>query len=146
MESSLSFFRMHWDHEPHQLVGRGVLTAPRLGGLGTARPTLWFMESPLSLCAFIGSMNRSSSWNTSTSCCDFFFVYFAYFVVPNRRLTTKHTKHTKGDDPNNEPRTQNCLRAPKAPTWLPFPRGGEQKKPRCRKASELWKLSTSHDD
>src|SRR5438552_16373238 len=38
-------FRMHWDHEPDQLVGRGVLTAPRLGGLGTARPTLRFMES-----------------------------------------------------------------------------------------------------
>ncbi len=35
---------MHWDHEPRQLVGRGVLTAPRLGGLGTARPTLRFME------------------------------------------------------------------------------------------------------
>src|SRR5438034_1250854 len=49
MESPLSFFRMHWDHEPRQLVGRGVLTAPRLGGLGTARPTLWFMESLLSL-------------------------------------------------------------------------------------------------
>src|SRR6266536_3327601 len=45
MESPLSdYFRMHWDHEPRQLVGRGVLTAPRLGGLGTARPTLWFME------------------------------------------------------------------------------------------------------
>src|SRR5439155_13163529 len=27
------------------LVGRGVLTAPRLGGLRTARPTLRFMES-----------------------------------------------------------------------------------------------------
>ncbi len=36
MESPLSFFRMHWDHEPRQLVGRGVLTAPRLGGLGTS--------------------------------------------------------------------------------------------------------------
>src|SRR5438093_7249535 len=45
MEGPLSVFRMHWDHEPRQLVGRGVLTAPRLGGLGTARPTLRFMES-----------------------------------------------------------------------------------------------------
>src|SRR6266542_2486104 len=45
MESPLSLFRMHWDHEPRQLVGRGVLTAPRLGGLGTARPTLRFMET-----------------------------------------------------------------------------------------------------
>jgi len=35
----LSFFRMHGDHEPRQLVGRGVLTAPRPGGLRTARPT-----------------------------------------------------------------------------------------------------------
>src|SRR5437899_12776460 len=33
-------------HEP-QLVGCGVLTAPRPGGLGTARPTLRFMGSPL---------------------------------------------------------------------------------------------------
>src|SRR5439155_20275327 len=45
MESPLPFFRMLWDHEPRQLVGRGVLAAPRLGGLGTARPTLRFMES-----------------------------------------------------------------------------------------------------
>ena len=44
VESSLSFFRMRWDHEPPQRVGRGVLTAPRPGGLGTARPTLGFME------------------------------------------------------------------------------------------------------
>src|SRR5256885_10093514 len=57
MESPLSFFRMHWDHEPRQLVGRGVLTAPRLGGLGTARPTLRFMEIPLSFSACIGTMN-----------------------------------------------------------------------------------------
>src|SRR5947208_1972 len=57
MESPLSFFRMHWDHEPRQLVGRGVLTAPRLAGLGTARPTLWFMESPTSLISCIETMN-----------------------------------------------------------------------------------------
>src|SRR2546421_2631989 len=43
--SPLSFFRMHWDHEPRQRVGCGVLTAPRPGGLGTARPTLRFMGS-----------------------------------------------------------------------------------------------------
>ncbi|SRR6266498_868977 len=49
MESPLVFGAVHWDHEPRQLVGRGVLTAPRLGGLGTARPTLWFMESAFSL-------------------------------------------------------------------------------------------------
>src|SRR5216117_1875438 len=47
MESPHGFDVVHWDHEPRQLVGRGVLTAPRLGGLGTARPTLRFMESPL---------------------------------------------------------------------------------------------------
>src|SRR5438445_3605109 len=34
-----------WGHERHQLVGRGVLTAPRSGGLRTARPTFRFMES-----------------------------------------------------------------------------------------------------
>src|SRR5438046_10631406 len=45
MGSLLSLLRMHWGHEPRQLVGRGVLTAPRPGGLGTARPTLRFMES-----------------------------------------------------------------------------------------------------
>ena len=33
-----------WGHEPRQLVGRGVLTAPRPGGLRTDRPTLRFME------------------------------------------------------------------------------------------------------
>ena len=48
VESPHDFCAVHWDHEPRQLVGRGVLTAPRLGVLGTARPTLWFMESPLS--------------------------------------------------------------------------------------------------
>src|SRR6266536_3979031 len=48
MESPHDFCAVHWDHEPRQLVGRGVLTAPRLGVLGTARPTLRFMESPLS--------------------------------------------------------------------------------------------------
>src|ERR1041385_2672463 len=42
---------MHWNHEPRQLVGRGVLTAPRLGGVRTARPTLRFMESPLAISA-----------------------------------------------------------------------------------------------
>src|SRR6266496_2903825 len=44
MESLLGLAVVHWDHEPRQLVGRGVLTAPRLGGLWTARPTLRFME------------------------------------------------------------------------------------------------------
>src|SRR5204862_7332610 len=46
MESPFGLPTVHWDLEPRQLVGRGVLTAPRLGGLGTARPTLRFMESP----------------------------------------------------------------------------------------------------
>src|ERR1041385_7079818 len=46
MESPLAISAVHRDHEPCQLVGRGVLTAPRLGGLRTARPTLRFMESP----------------------------------------------------------------------------------------------------
>src|SRR2546429_7925751 len=32
-------------HEPRGLAGRDVLTAPWLGGLGTARPTCRFMES-----------------------------------------------------------------------------------------------------
>ncbi len=45
MESLLGLEVVQWDHEPRHLVGRGVLTAPRLGGLGTARPTLRFMES-----------------------------------------------------------------------------------------------------
>src|SRR5204862_24325 len=48
MESPFGLPTVHWDLEPRQLVGRGVLTAPRLGGLGTARPTLRFMESLLS--------------------------------------------------------------------------------------------------
>ena len=45
MESPLGFATAHWDHEPCQRVGRGVFTAPRPGGPGTARPTLRFMES-----------------------------------------------------------------------------------------------------
>src|SRR2546425_9855689 len=46
MESPHDFDAVQWDHEPRQLVGRGVLTAPRPGGgLGTARPTSRFMES-----------------------------------------------------------------------------------------------------
>src|SRR5204862_6140285 len=49
MESPFGLPTVHWDLEPRQLVGRGVLSAPRLGGLGTARPTLRFMESPLGL-------------------------------------------------------------------------------------------------
>src|SRR5947207_5575125 len=49
MESFLGLAAVHWDHEPRQLVGRGVLTAPRPGGLGTARPTLRFMESRMSI-------------------------------------------------------------------------------------------------
>src|SRR5436190_18729022 len=60
MESLLGLAAVHWDHEPRQRVGRGVLTAPRPGGLGTARPTLWFMESPHPL-PWIGSMNHWTS-------------------------------------------------------------------------------------
>ena len=44
-------------HEPRQRVGRGVLTAPRPGGLRTARPTLRFMDSLLSFFTCIGAMN-----------------------------------------------------------------------------------------
>jgi hypothetical protein len=48
------FFRMPWEQEPRQLVGRGVLTTPP-GGLGTARLSLRFMENPLSfLCMDLG--------------------------------------------------------------------------------------------
>src|SRR5437660_2247610 len=43
MESPIGFCGVHWDDEPRQRVGRGVLTSPRLGGLET-RPTVWFME------------------------------------------------------------------------------------------------------
>ena len=57
MESPSSFSRMQWDHQPCQLVGRGVLTAPRLGGLGTARPTLGFMESAHFFSAGLSSTN-----------------------------------------------------------------------------------------
>src|SRR6185436_5635577 len=51
MESPLSFFRMHWDHEP---VGRVTPCAPQFGNAQTARrgltrPTFRFMESPLSV-------------------------------------------------------------------------------------------------
>src|SRR5436190_19538588 len=44
MESPLGLATAHWDHEPCQLVGRGVLTAPQPGGLRTARPTVRFMQ------------------------------------------------------------------------------------------------------
>ena len=39
-------YALNWDLELRQRVGRGVLTAPTPGGLGTARPTLLLMERP----------------------------------------------------------------------------------------------------
>src|SRR5207244_10697348 len=48
-------------HEPRQLAGRGVLTASRPGGLGTARPTLRFMERQR-LWMFIGLSFAASAW------------------------------------------------------------------------------------
>src|SRR6266542_5809902 len=65
MESPLSLFRMHWDHEPRQLVGRGVLTAPRLGGLGTARPTLRFMERGRDFLPLVSRRTHSIRWGDS---------------------------------------------------------------------------------
>src|SRR5437762_3555834 len=61
MESPLVMFAVHWDHETRQLVGRGVLTAPRLGGLGTARPTYGSWRVSYRFLAFIGTVNRGPS-------------------------------------------------------------------------------------
>ena len=68
MGSPLSFFRMHWDHEPdNALLGarlcepQGVATAPSPAGHRPALRDARFMESPLSLRACIGTRNRSGS-------------------------------------------------------------------------------------
>src|SRR6266508_4662435 len=52
MDRLRSIFPVPLDHEPRQLVGHGVLTARRPGGLETARPTFWFMDRSDSL--FLG--------------------------------------------------------------------------------------------
>src|SRR5213076_3571709 len=57
MESPLSFFRMHWDHEPNWHPSPCPLPARR--GEGGRRPGEGrFMESPLSFFACIGTMNH----------------------------------------------------------------------------------------
>ena len=53
-----------WGHERRQRVGRGVLTAPRLGGLGTARPTLRFKESSD---AIFGAHRDHGRWGETPS-------------------------------------------------------------------------------
>src|SRR5437016_12236748 len=57
MGSPLSFSRMHWDHEPAWHPSPCPLPARR--GEGGRRPGEgWFMESPLSFFARIGTMNQ----------------------------------------------------------------------------------------
>src|SRR5437588_12676603 len=57
MGSPLSFFRMHWNHEPDWHPSPCPLPARR--GEGGRRPGEgWFMESPLSFFARIGTMNQ----------------------------------------------------------------------------------------
>ena len=51
MESPLGFAAARRDHGPRQLLERVVLTAPRPGGLGTARPTVRFAEKGREVCA-----------------------------------------------------------------------------------------------
>src|SRR6266545_7784910 len=49
MESLLSFFRMHWDHEPKRLLSRppGTLSSAPSGGEGRGEEVpIRFMESP----------------------------------------------------------------------------------------------------
>ena len=65
MGGPLSLFRMHWDHEPDNAVGarlcepQRVATAPSPAGHRPALRDGRFMESPLSLRACIGIMNRA---------------------------------------------------------------------------------------
>ena len=62
MESLHGFLTAHWENEPRQLLGHGVLTAPPPGGgLGTARPTSRFRESPHDFDAV--------HWDNATSDC-----------------------------------------------------------------------------